>query len=175
MEVMVMPPCGVDLDLATGEDDDAVADDDVDVEEDDLSRSSFWDGKLDAEAIVEGAVGDDEATVATGGVTAAIRVILSSCWDLVIARGAAARNAFDDELVVASSTAADSVKARATDRWNIMVFYAWQWSSYIDLTEGKCTDNDADAIFAHIMSNEHDADRCWWRLRWHHKIWLEEK
>ncbi len=36
-----MPPCGVDLDLATAEDDDAVADDVVDVEEDDLSRSSF--------------------------------------------------------------------------------------------------------------------------------------
>jgi len=84
MELMVMPPCGVDLDLDTGEDDDAVADD---VEEDDLSRSSFWDGKLDTEAIVEGAVGADEATVATGGVTAAIRMmLLLSCWDLLIGR-----------------------------------------------------------------------------------------
>lgn len=130
MEVMVMPPCGVDLDTGDDEDedDDAV---DVDEDEDDFSRSSFWDGKLDADAVVEGAAGADEAllaTVATGGVTAAIRMISLSCWDLT-GRGAAARNAFDDEFVVASRTAADSARARAADRWNIMVFYSWQWTS----------------------------------------------
>ena len=128
MEEMVMPvPNFVAVAGAADFDDDAdvvdvvgVGEEGVGVDEDDLSRSSFWDGKLDA--VVVGAVGAEAllATIAAGGggVAAAIKMILLCCWDL-IGRGAVARNAFDDGLV-ATSTAATR---EAADRWNNMVFY----------------------------------------------------